>query len=272
LPPPSQYLLYENGQFVDHFATSGLQRTWCFGVAAGDFDNDMDVDLYLVNSGGAENMPNDLYENQGNGSFVRVPGAGGAAGSTLGIGESASVADYNEDGFLDLLVTNGKSKAPFDEEGPVQLFRNQGNGNHWLEIDLVGTASNRDAVGARLIATAGGIAQLREQNGIIRYRAQDFHRVHFGLGSHTQADYLTIYWTSGIVQELFNVPADQIIRVVERRTGDVNGDHCVDDHDFAAVIFAFGQTGSELPEDLNGDGIVDDADLALLIFHFGEGC
>jgi hypothetical protein len=54
--------------------------------------------------------------------------------------------------------------------------------------------------------------------------------------------------------------------------GDVSRDGCVDDLDLAAVIFAFGQTGTGLPEDLNGNGTVDDADLALVVFHFGTGC
>ena len=57
-----------------------------------------------------------------------------------------------------------------------------------------------------------------------------------------------------------------------RRAGDVNGDGCVDDADLLAVLFAFGNTGSGLPEDLNGDGIVDDADLLEVLFNFGSGC
>ena len=57
-----------------------------------------------------------------------------------------------------------------------------------------------------------------------------------------------------------------------RRAGDVNGDGCVDDADLLQGLFAFGNTGSGLPEDLNGDGIVDDADLLEVLFHFGSGC
>ena len=65
----------------------------------------------------------------------------------LGRGDAASVADYDGDGFLDLLVTNGTSKSPFELDGPTFLFRNLGNANHWIEIDLEGGISNRDGVG-----------------------------------------------------------------------------------------------------------------------------
>jgi hypothetical protein len=61
-----------------------------------------------------------------------------------------------------------------------------GNRNHWLEVDLVGTASNRDGIGARLIATVGGIQQLREQNGGMHAKSQNHARIHFGCGSRTQ--------------------------------------------------------------------------------------
>jgi hypothetical protein len=54
--------------------------------------------------------------------------------------------------------------------------------------------------------------------------------------------------------------------------GDVNGDDCIDDADLLRVLFAFGQTGTDLPEDLNLDGVVDDADLLLVLFNFGRGC
>jgi hypothetical protein len=61
-------------------------------------------------------------------------------------------------------------------------------------------------------------------------------------------------------------------RLKRYRAGDINGDWCVDDSDLAAVVFAFGQTGSNLPADVNNDRIVDDADLSEVIFHLGEGC
>jgi hypothetical protein len=202
--------------FEDWTVAAGLDApASCPSVVAGDFDNDMDVDLYLVCRGVIENAPNILYENQGDGTFLAVPEAGGAAGSSLGIGDTVVMADYDRDGFLDLFVTNGAWPPPFDDDGPHQLFRNLGNGNHWLEIDLEGVVSNRDGIGARVLATAGEVTQLREQGGGMHNNSQDHQHIHFGLGSNTMVDRLTVHWPSGVVQELQNVPADQVLRIVE---------------------------------------------------------
>jgi hypothetical protein len=192
--------------------------TACHSVVAGDFDNDMDIDLYLVCTGPVENLPNRLYENDGHGNFTLVPNAGGAAGSKLGRGDIAAVADYDRDGFLDLLVTNGADpSSPFVADGPYQLFRNQGNGNHWLEIDLEGTVSNRDGIGSSVVLEAGGVVQRREQGGGMHRFTQNHQRIHFGVAQHTHVDRLTIRWPSGIVQHLENVAADHIVSIRERR-------------------------------------------------------
>ena len=109
-------------------------------AAVGDFDNDMDLDIYLVRSSSAGNLPNHLYENQGTGTFVQLPNVGQAVGSTQGRGQSVTMADYDRDGYLDLFVTNGRGAFPFNE-GPDQLFHNIDSGNNWLQIDLEGTIS-----------------------------------------------------------------------------------------------------------------------------------
>jgi hypothetical protein len=192
--------------------------TACHSVVAGDFDNDMDIDLYLVCTGPIENLPNRLYENDGKGNFTLVPDAGGAAGSKLGRGDVVAIADYDRDGFLDLFVTNGADpSSPFVDDGPHQLFRNQGNGNHWIEIDLEGTVSNRDGIGANVVLEAGGVVQRRGQGGGMHRFTQDHQRIHFGLATHTNVDRLTIRWPSGIVQHLENVTADHILTIRESR-------------------------------------------------------
>jgi hypothetical protein len=136
----------------------------CESVTAADFDNDMDIDLYFVCRTQVSNLPNRFLLNDGKGKFSRVPDAGGAAGSLLGRGESVASADYDNDGFIDLLLTNGNGDEPF-ADGPYQLFRNNGNGNHWLAIELRGTHSNRDAIGSRVTLTASGAGQVQEQSG-----------------------------------------------------------------------------------------------------------
>lgn len=239
-------------------------------VTHGDFDNDMDVDIYVVRSSNAGNLPNHLYENQGNGTFVQVSGAGGAEGSPDGKGQSVTMADYDRDGYLDLFVTNGRGAWPFNE-GPDQLFRNIGTGNNWLQIDLEGTVSNRDGIGARIFATTpDGKTQLRENGGGIHWCQQDQKRIHFGLAQNEKVSELVIHWPSGTVQKLWDIPANQLLHVVEAptasRPGDVNQDGLVNILDFASVVKHFGETPpTEARTDVNGDGTVNILDLVWML-------
>jgi ASPIC and UnbV/FG-GAP-like repeat len=215
LPVADRLLLNTGKAFVDASNQPALTAlTACESVAAGDFDNDMAIDIYLVCRGQVSNLPNILLKNDGTGHFTVVPFAGGAEGSTAGRGDSVSVADFDNDGFLDLLVTNGNGEIPFTN-GPYQLFHNLGNGNHWLELQLQGVQSNRDGVGARVIVTAGGKSQMREQNGGVHRISQNSQRLHFGLAGNTAVSTITVYWPSGIVQTLSGIAADQILHITE---------------------------------------------------------
>ena len=93
-------------------------------------------------------------------------------------------------------MSNGSNMRPLYMGGPKQLFRNLGNGNSWIEFDLVGTTSNRDGIGSRLYVSAGGVTQYREQNGGYHRWSQNFMRVHVGLAANTQAD-TTVVWPDG---------------------------------------------------------------------------
>ncbi|MEN8130794.1 MAG: CRTAC1 family protein [Pseudomonadota bacterium] len=209
-------LIQQEGNFTSRtLSPAAVSLTACRSIAAADFDNDMDIDLYLVCTGPAGNLPNLLYENDGTGNFSVVRDAGGASGSESGRGESVVTADFDRDGFLDLFVTNGFGPPPFPAEGPHQLFRNKGNLNHWLELDLEGNRSNRDGVGTHILLEAGGIRQVRTQGGGMHYMSQHHQRVHFGLGKHTTVNEIIIRWPSGEVQRLENVMADQILLVRE---------------------------------------------------------
>ena len=240
-------------------------------VAAGDFDNDMDVDFYIVRSSSISNFPNHLYENQGDGTFVQLVGAGGAEASTQGRGQSVTMADYDRDGYLDLFVTNGRGAYPFNE-GPDQLFRNISSGNNWLQVDLEGTVSNRDGIGARLFATTpDGKVQLRENGGGIHWAQQDQKRIHFGLAQNETVSELAIHWPSGIFQKLTDVPVNQVLHVVEEAIqtalpGDVNQDGQVDILDLLVVVAHFGESPPANPRfDTNNDGQVNLDDLVRII-------
>lgn len=215
-----QLLINTDNGFVDRSQDAGIAALPNAGGSAisADFDNDMDIDLYIVARGPAGNLPNLYYENQGDGTFRAIDTVGAATGTTLGLGESVAVADYDLDGFLDLFITNGAGSAALNlltRGAPNQLFRNLGNDNHWLQIDLEGIISNRDGIGAQVFVTTNGFTQLREQSGGMHLTAQYHQRLHFGLANHTVIDEVEVRWPSGIIQRLTNIPADQLITITE---------------------------------------------------------
>lgn len=205
----------DNGEFQDASSAIIAENKASVSAIAADFDNDMDLDIYVVNFGSVRNTPNQLLENLGDGSFRSIENNMVLSGASLGRGESVVAADYNQDGFVDLFVTNGRGDRILGD-GPDQLFKNLGNSNHWLEIDLEGVKSNRNGIGARVIAvTPDGKSQLREQNGGMHRYAQNSQRLHFGLGGNTRVEQLQIQWPSGQVQELTQLKANQILHVTE---------------------------------------------------------
>lgn len=219
---PARLFMNRAGKLIEESDKRGVNRRQVSGmnVVAGDFDNDMDVDLYILASGGIGQQPNLLLLNDGAGHFQAVKDAGGAPGSLAGVGDSVTVVDFDGDGFLDLLLANGESMGrslglPSDRGG-YQLFRNLGNGNQWIMIDLEGTRSNRDGIGAIVRVTAGGVTQTRLQDGGVHHRGQNHARLHFGLAKNTQVDKITVQWPSGLVQELLVTKANQVVKIREK--------------------------------------------------------
>lgn len=210
---PDRVILQKEGGFIDRVGlAAGLDPdTKERSVVSADFDNDMDLDVYVVCANSTSNLPNILYENIGNGMFRNIKGAGGAEGTKEGAGDTASVVDYDRDGFMDIFVTNGLRKT----NGPNLLFRNKGNKNNWIEIDLQGRVSNADGIGSRVLITAGGVTQLREQNGGIHNRTQNHQRLHVGLGKNTIISKIEVEWPSGTVQKLTEVGVNKAIRIRE---------------------------------------------------------
>lgn len=218
---PARLFMNRDGKLVEESDKRGINKRAIAGVnvVAGDFDNDMHLDLFVVASGEIGKQENLLLLNRGDGRFDVVRSAGGAAGGREGVGDSVTTADYDGDGFLDLLVATGGSMGRSlglpSENGTYRLYHNVGNGNHWLELDLEGTASNRDGIGAIIRVTAGGVTQVRVQDGGIHERGQNHQRLHFGLAKHAQIDKISVYWPSGQVQELSGAKADQVLRIKE---------------------------------------------------------
>jgi hypothetical protein len=210
------------GLFSDATAPSGLGRATLpyvgFGVVFADYDNDGDLDLAIVNghvidniarfrAGAVHAQPRLLLQNA-NGRLRDVSRESGPAFAGAGVGRALAAGDYDNDGDLDLLVTNNGGRA--------ELLRNDGgNRQHALVVRLAGTASNRDAIGARARLTAAGATQTREVTSGSSYLAQNDLRLHFGLGGAARADRLEIRWPSGTVETLTDLAAGQIVTVRE---------------------------------------------------------
>lgn len=209
-----------NGTFTKVTYQAGLDSISNNRAAAwGDFDNDGYLDLYVVNSGSdpAGKGPNYLYRNNRDGTFTDVASSAGVEVLVASRGRGAAWGDYDNDGFLDLFVTNGEDNTQFIE-GPQILYHNEGKGtrHHWLKIRLVGTVSNRQGFGAKVVIQIGQTIQYREMNGAGgHFLSQGAEPLHFGLGQATVVDQITVKWPSGLNQILSNISANQEITVLE---------------------------------------------------------
>jgi len=174
-----------------------------------DYDQDGWLDVFVTNV----NNENDfLYRNNGDGTFSAVVGESPV--THAGRSQAAAWADYNNDGCLDLFVTCGDA-----EPQANYLHRNNGNTNGWLSIRLIGTVSNRSAVGAkvRLQAriAAQSLWQFREISGASALGGGVGLVAHFGLGDAEVIDVIRSEWPSGIVQEFKDIIPNQILTVTE---------------------------------------------------------
>ena len=200
----------EDGEFFsDRIIDSGLSGPSFvplgFGANFFDADNDGDLDLFVANGhvleeaarahpGSRYRQPNQLFLNDGKGRFAEA-GDSGDYFSVPNVSRGSAVGDFNNDGRLDLLVTNCGGKADLLEN------RTGGSGN-WIRFRLRGTHCNRDAVGARVALGAGNLELTRERRSASSYLSQNDPRLHFGLGQRTKIDSIRISWPCGKTQEV----------------------------------------------------------------------
>jgi hypothetical protein len=211
------------GLFADTTTESGLGVETLpyvgFGTQFFDYDNDGDLDLAVVNGhvmndsghfrpGSKEAQRKLLFRNEGGGRFKEVGRTSGTGFSVEAVGRTLAVADIDNDGALDLLVTNNG--------GSAELLRNDGgSGNNAVLLKLVGTKSNRGAIGARVRLTAGAVTQMREIKAGSSYLGESDLRVHFGIGRATDISRIEIRWPSGATELIQNTPANGILTISE---------------------------------------------------------
>ncbi len=205
--------LYENmgnGIFSDKGDSSGISMAaaqfvgWSSSFV--DYDNDGDVDIFKTNGAlkhlyGQEDQ---MFNNDGTGKFKDVSLELGKYFQRELVGRGACLGDYDNDGDLDIFIVNLNSHSVF-------LRNNKGNQNNWLTLNLIGTTSNRDGIGARVKLTSGGKVQTAQKKSTTGYLSQNDPRMHFGLAKNEIVDKIEIIWPSGKVQILENIKANQIL-------------------------------------------------------------
>jgi hypothetical protein len=221
-----RYALYRNRKGIFEYVTGATgvgsisARHSGWGTAFVDYDNDGWKDLFVAQSHVMDNIelsqpslrylePLLMLRNV-KGKFEDVSRFSGPAFQKPLAARGAAFGDLDNDGFVDVAVNV--------LDGDAIVLRNQGNGNHWLLINTVGTASNRDGIGARVhCVSESGFEQWATVSTAGSYQSSRDKRVHFGLGAERLVKLLEIAWPSGTLQKLEKIPADQVVTVKEAK-------------------------------------------------------
>ena len=218
--------LYKNEEglfFVDTTADSGLEQPTMpfvgFSPLFLDYDNDGHLDMFCANGHPQDVIDiltdhetyaqrDQMFKNSGNGHYTDVSESSGDYFTEPLVGRAAAAADYDNDGDTDIAIMNSN-------QGAVLLRNDGGNMKNWVGIQLVGTRSNRDGIGAKVQLVAGGVTQIREVRSGSSYASGSDTRLLFGLGENQHIEKITIVWQSGTTQELSGVSINQYLTIVE---------------------------------------------------------
>ncbi|MBK8230168.1 MAG: VCBS repeat-containing protein [Candidatus Eisenbacteria bacterium] len=210
-----------DGTFQDYTLASGtgVYKT-CWGSDFLDYNNDGRLDLYVAcmipyTNMGDGPVPNKLYRNQGNFIFTDVSNGSGA--DNAGYSYGSCQGDYDGDGDLDIYVTNWYQG---DGAPPSAMLENLhvprgGQASDAIRITLVGTISNRDALGAKVELSYAFGKQYRWKQCGTSYVSCSEPTIHFGMRTAAQADYIKVYWPSGLVETVYGVPSGSRLTLVE---------------------------------------------------------
>ena len=204
--------LYHNegsGFFADVTTLAGIgEITYSYlgwGIAFFDYNNDGYKDIFVANGHVLDNITdidrsttypqrNLLFRNLGDGTFEDVSNQSGSGLTLQKVSRTVALGDYDNDGDLDILVTNWNQTA--------DLLRNEGgNLNNWIQINVVGTKSNKSGIGTRIKLVAGNLKQYQEVQSGGSYLAFSDLRTHFGVGNAKRIDLVEILWPSGHIDK-----------------------------------------------------------------------
>lgn len=206
--------LYQNvgaDSFVDRAVASGTDDAYGWGISTNAADIDLDgwMDFAVSNGFDDTSSKNVLFRNDGNGGFDERSNA--LSGGTLFDGRGVAFADYDHDGDEDLIVT---ADAGVDN----RLWRNDSvTGHRWIKLLLVGTASNRSAIGARVEVATPLTNQVQEVSGGAGRGSFNSLPLVFGLGQAESIESLTVRWPSGLVESFSVTGLDRQYMLVEGR-------------------------------------------------------
>ncbi|HET9480235.1 MAG TPA: CRTAC1 family protein, partial [Candidatus Polarisedimenticolia bacterium] len=209
-----------------------------FGLVFLDFDNDGYLDLAAVN-GGDLGPAVFLLRNEGEGRFADATALTGLDGVTARGGRGLAAADLDQDGDLDLVVSNNGGR-------PTLLRNDGGSRNHWLRVAPAGRHSNRPGVGAKVEVKSGRLWQKAEITAGSGYLSQSPPVAHFGLGSRERVDTVRVLWPGGVLQDEVQVTADAVFAVQEL---DRKGSSC-------PILYAWNGAAFEFVSDFLGGSAI----------------